>query len=226
MTLPAPNSGAQLDQMAPRLAVASSPTTASGMFGTMAATRSPRPTPRRRRPSAAAATDDRSSSHEIARTGRALRGGQQRRPVRRGAREDRLRVVERRALEPSGARHRCVGEEPGRHVADRQVDRPRPPRARRRRARRRTSATRPRSRRTAARWRPRRGPGTPSSPRRGAAPRTAATGRRPRRWSCAPSSPHPADVVHRSEGGRAHGVPRGRDEATGGAPVRGGRRRA
>ena len=84
MTL-APNSAAQLDQTAPRLAVASSATTASGVFGTMAATRSPRRTPRRCRPSAAAATDDRISSHEIARTWAAFRGGQQCRPIRRGA---------------------------------------------------------------------------------------------------------------------------------------------
>src|SRR5579872_5636516 len=40
-----PKSGEQLDQTAPRLEVASKPTTASGIFGTIAATRSPFLTP-------------------------------------------------------------------------------------------------------------------------------------------------------------------------------------
>ena len=45
ITLRAPKSGEQDDQIAPRLAAASRPTTASGTFGSRAATRSPRPTP-------------------------------------------------------------------------------------------------------------------------------------------------------------------------------------
>ena len=45
ITLRAPKSGEHDDQIAPRLAVASRPMTASGTFGSRAATRSPRPTP-------------------------------------------------------------------------------------------------------------------------------------------------------------------------------------
>jgi hypothetical protein len=61
MTLCAPKSGEQDDQMAPRLAVASSPMSASGMFGRNAATRSPWPTPSARsaprtRPTSAASS--------------------------------------------------------------------------------------------------------------------------------------------------------------------------
>ncbi len=45
MTLAGPKSGEHEDQIAPRLAVASMAMTASGPFGSKAATRSPRPTP-------------------------------------------------------------------------------------------------------------------------------------------------------------------------------------
>jgi hypothetical protein len=56
MTLRAPKSGEHDDQMAPMLAVASRPMTASGTFGSRAATRSPRRTPRARSPRATRAT--------------------------------------------------------------------------------------------------------------------------------------------------------------------------
>jgi hypothetical protein len=62
-TLPVPNSGAQLDQTAPRLAVARKATRVSGILGSKAATRSPRSTPNRRNPAAAAATSSRSSAN-------------------------------------------------------------------------------------------------------------------------------------------------------------------
>ena len=56
ITLRAPKSGEHDDQIAPRLAAASRPMTASGTFGSSAATRSPRPTPSERRPRATRAT--------------------------------------------------------------------------------------------------------------------------------------------------------------------------
>ena len=56
ITLRAPKSGEHDDQIAPMLAVASRPMTASGTFGSSAATRSPRRTPSERRPRATRAT--------------------------------------------------------------------------------------------------------------------------------------------------------------------------
>ena len=58
ITLRAPKSGEHEDQIAPRLALASRPMTASGTFGSSAATRSPRPTPSERRPRATRATSE------------------------------------------------------------------------------------------------------------------------------------------------------------------------
>src|SRR3954447_16698808 len=49
MTARAPNSGAHVAQIAPRLAGARDATSVSGMFGREATTRSPGPTPRRSR---------------------------------------------------------------------------------------------------------------------------------------------------------------------------------
>ena len=60
-TLRAPNSGAQEAQIAPREAQARKATSASGMFGTNATTRSPRPTPSRRSPARARPTCSASS---------------------------------------------------------------------------------------------------------------------------------------------------------------------
>ena len=57
-----PNSGAQLEKIAPRLAVASSSTNVSGMFGAYAATRSPGATPSRRSPARTRRTCSRSSA--------------------------------------------------------------------------------------------------------------------------------------------------------------------
>jgi hypothetical protein len=62
VTLRVPNSGAQDENTAPRLAVASIRTYVSGMFGAYAATRSPRVTPSRRRPARARRTCSRSSA--------------------------------------------------------------------------------------------------------------------------------------------------------------------
>ena len=64
-----PKSGEQLDQMAPMLAQATIAMTASGMFGTTAATRSPRPTPSRRKPADAATTALVNSAPLISRSG-------------------------------------------------------------------------------------------------------------------------------------------------------------
>ena len=61
ITLRGPKSGEHDDQMAPRLAVASSPTKASGMFGVYAATRSPLVTPRACNPVRTLATSPASS---------------------------------------------------------------------------------------------------------------------------------------------------------------------
>ena len=55
-TLLTPNSGAQLDQIAPKLAVAKNAITASPPFGKRPATRSPERTPKRRKPARARAT--------------------------------------------------------------------------------------------------------------------------------------------------------------------------
>ena len=57
-----PNSGAQQEKIAPRLAVASMSTNVSGMFGAYAATRSPGPTPSRRSPARTRRTCSRSSA--------------------------------------------------------------------------------------------------------------------------------------------------------------------
>ena len=68
MTLGAPNSGGQLDHIAPMAAAASAAATVSGAFGIYAATASPRPTPSARRPPAMAAVRSRNSSqvHSVA----------------------------------------------------------------------------------------------------------------------------------------------------------------
>jgi BRCT domain type II-containing protein len=63
MTLRTPNSGAQLDQIAPSDAVARNATIVSGTLGRKAATRSPRPTPSPRSPAAQRSTCSRSSPH-------------------------------------------------------------------------------------------------------------------------------------------------------------------
>ncbi len=59
-TLRVPNSGAQLEKTAPRLAAASMSTNVSGMFGAYAATRSPAATPRPRSAARARRTSSRS----------------------------------------------------------------------------------------------------------------------------------------------------------------------
>ena len=64
-----PNSGAHDDHTAPRLAVARKRDEVSGMLGRYAATRSPRPTPRRCRPAAAAARPASRSSPAVRSTG-------------------------------------------------------------------------------------------------------------------------------------------------------------
>jgi hypothetical protein len=62
VTLRVPNSGAQEENTAPRLAAASSSTKVSGMLGAYAATRSPGPTPSRRSPARTRRTASRSSA--------------------------------------------------------------------------------------------------------------------------------------------------------------------
>ena len=59
-----PNSGEQVDQMAPRLDAARNAITVSGMFGMSATTLSPLPTPSRRRPAATAPTLSCSSRYD------------------------------------------------------------------------------------------------------------------------------------------------------------------
>ena len=63
-------SGEALDQIAPRLAVASIATTDSGMLGMYEATRSPSPTPRRARKAASAPTPAARADQVISARGR------------------------------------------------------------------------------------------------------------------------------------------------------------
>ena len=112
-----PNSGAHDDQTAPSDAVASRPTTASGMLGRNAATRSPRPTPRRWSPARQRATASRSSAAVRSRSVAGLRSTDHHDVVGRppGHRERVLGVVDRGAREPPRARHPRLGERgPGR----------------------------------------------------------------------------------------------------------------
>src|SRR4051794_2871180 len=60
-----PMSGEQIDQIAPRLALARKATAAAGVFGGMAQTRSPGATPSFRKAAASAATCRRSAGHGL-----------------------------------------------------------------------------------------------------------------------------------------------------------------
>ncbi len=111
----------------------------------MAATRSPRRTPRRRRPAARRGHVPASASQEIVAERPPLGGGQERRPVGRRASEDRLGVVERRALEPARAGHRRVGQDARRRRPERDREPLGDERPERLRARPRTTARRPSS---------------------------------------------------------------------------------
>ena len=134
-----PNSGAQLVQIAPRLAVARKATIVSGTLGRYAATRSPAPTPSRCRPIRARPTCSESSSQVSERRWSRLRMGDDRRSVAVVA-KDVFGVVQAGVDEPLGAGHRRRIEDlrvrPGRmHVeelpdgapeAGQVVDRPSP----------------------------------------------------------------------------------------------------
>ncbi len=110
-----PKSGETLVQIAPIDVTASIAMTASGMFGSVEATRSPGSTPRRLSWVARILTFPARSSQDSGVTGLALRVVVEGDLARRLARQDVLGVVEQRAGEPLRARHGCpVAEDGGR----------------------------------------------------------------------------------------------------------------